>query len=316
MCYISPVHSSPYRAVERLSLGLALLTYLLLVLGNLVRATDSGLSYLTWPLYNGRLLPDREFHVLMEFSHRAVAGTVSVVFLGLAGLILSRPEPRRRLWLPLALATALLALQIALGALTVWKLLAPVVVTGHLATALLFFIAVLSIYLVSRAEMRGRDVPLTGSPPRLRLELPLAAAAVYIQMLLGGFVSSFHAGLACPDFPTCNGRWFPPLRGLEGIQMIHRYGAFILVAILGLTALHSHGSPQPAVRSGARLAFALGLLQIGLGALNVLLRIPYWLTALHLATATAILAVCVATAARALLAHPVAESRAILGVGR
>jgi heme a synthase len=316
VCYISPVNSSPFRGVERLSLGLSLLTSLLLVLGNLVRATDSGLSYLTWPLYHGRLIPDREFHVLMEWSHRAVAGTVSVLFAALSVLILSRPGPRRRLWLPLALAAALLALQIVLGALTVWQLLAPVVVTGHLATALLFFVTVLAIYLVSRSETRGRDVPLTEAPPHLRMELTGVAVAVYLQMLLGGFVSSFHAGLACPDFPTCNGRWFPPLRGLVGIQMIHRYGAFLVVAILGLAALHAHGSPQPAVRSGARLAFALGLMQIGLGALNVLLRIPWWLTALHLATATAILAICVGTAARALLAHPVTESRAILGVAR
>jgi cytochrome c oxidase assembly protein subunit 15 len=308
------VSSSSFRSVERLSLGLCVLTYLLLVLGNLVRATDSGLAYLTWPLYNGRLIPDREFHVLMEFTHRAVAGTVTLVFLALAGLIAMRPETRARLGRLAALGAGLLLTQILLGALTVWKLLAPAFVVLHLGTALLFFGTTLCIHLLARAEVHGRDVPLSPTPAHLRLELMLAPLAVYGQMLLGGWVSSSHAGLACPDFPTCHGRWFPPLQGPEGIQMLHRYGAYALLAFLGLVAFHSGGAPQHAVRVGARVALALGLLQGVLGALNVLLGIPWWLTALHLATATAILAVCTATAARVVMAHPVAQSREILGV--
>ena len=44
--------------MERFSLFTTGLTYALLVLGNVVRGTRSGLSYLSWPLYHGRLVPE------------------------------------------------------------------------------------------------------------------------------------------------------------------------------------------------------------------------------------------------------------------
>src|SRR3972149_5314746 len=36
------------------------------------------------------------------------------------------------------------------------------------------------------------------------------AALVYSQSALGAYVRHLEAGLACPDFPTCLGTWFPP----------------------------------------------------------------------------------------------------------
>ena len=64
--------------LRRLAFGATALAFGLIVLGNLVRSTNSGLAYLTWPLYHGRVIPERDFHVWMEFSHRAVAGVLEI----------------------------------------------------------------------------------------------------------------------------------------------------------------------------------------------------------------------------------------------
>ncbi|MBI5837583.1 MAG: COX15/CtaA family protein [Candidatus Eisenbacteria bacterium] len=303
--------ASPLRGAAALSLATAALTFLLVVLGNLVRNTDSGLSYLSWPLYNGRLIPDREFHVLMEFSHRAVAGALSVLLLVLAVEVFRRREARARVGTLTAAALGLLAVQILLGALTVWKLLAPAVVTSHLATAVLLFATVVAIHVRARWGSEPRPAgALAGQPRGLRGTMAFAAFAVYLQVILGGLVSTQHAGLAAPDFPKLNGEWFPPMVGLVAVQAVHRFGAYALTLILLLVAWRAHGSPQREVRAGARLAVALVLVQVVLGALNVLWRIPAWLSALHLANAEAILATCVVTALRA---APAAASEPVRG---
>jgi len=235
---------SPFRGVERFSLFTTAVTFLLLVLGNAVRATGSGLSYLTWPLYNGRVLPDREFHVLMEFSHRAVAGTLTVLVLALAALALRRRETRARLAGLVAALLVLLALQVVLGALTVWKLLAPVVVVSHLLAGQLTFATMLVLHLVARAEAGGFGPGPEPAPPGLRGLFGAATAATLAQIALGGLVSSHNAGLAVPDFPTFNGRWIPPLEGAIAYQALHRFGAYALALLLLVAAWRARRSPR------------------------------------------------------------------------
>jgi heme A synthase len=119
--------------------------------------------------------------------------------------------------------------------------------------------------------------------------------------VLGGTVSSQHAGLACPDWPACNGEWLPPIATLAGIQMLHRYVAYLLAAAMVVAALASRSTRDRAVRAGAKLALSLTCAQIVLGVCNVLLGTPPWLSALHIATAAAILAAMVAVTCRVAL---------------
>jgi heme A synthase len=109
-------------------------------------------------------------------------------------------------------------------------------------------------------------------------------------VLLGGLVSTQHAGLACPDFPGCGGVAMPPLEGLVGLQMIHRFGAYLLAVLLVGVAFGVQRAHDPRVRAAAAIAPALVLLQVVLGVFNVLLAIPVWITAAHLATGTLLFA--------------------------
>lgn len=282
------------------SLGVAttLLTFALIVVGSVVRTTGSGLACPDWPLCQGKLIPPFQFNVMIEWTHRLLALLVSLAIAALAAITLLSRALRPRLGALIGLTVVLLAGQVLLGALTVWKLLDPSVVSGHLAVALLLF-ATLIAYSMSAQAAAEEDDP--ACPPRPAGLLPLAIAVTamtYGQALLGGIVSTHHAGLACPDWPTCGGEWFPPLHGLVGLQMMHRYGAYVVTAAMLVLARSTRGAPDPAIRAGGRLALTLTVAQVLLGVSNVFLMSPVWLSAAHLATAVALLAVLLATTFR------------------
>ena len=286
-----------FRIASRLTLTTMLVMFGLIVIGSVVRTTGSGLACPDWPLCQGRLIPPLQFNVLVEWFHRLTALLTSVALFVTVAWVLVHPATRARLGALAGLAIALLFVQVMLGALTVWKLLSPSVVSGHLAVALLLFVTMLSITLVARAASRPAAVR-EPRPAGLLATLATATALAYVQSLLGGIVSTTHAGLACPDWPACDGRWFPALTTLAGLQMLHRYGAYALTAAVMMVAIRSRSAPDAAVRTGGSLAFGLTLAQVVVGVANVLGGIPAWLSAVHLANAAAILATLVATTFR------------------
>jgi cytochrome c oxidase assembly protein subunit 15 len=100
-------------------------------------------------------------------------------------------------------------------------------------------------------------------------------------------VSSHYAGLACANFPTCDGQEFvPTLRGLVGIHVIHRLNGLLLLGAFVTLALQAR-SPGRVARL-ARLGTLLVVVQIAVGAANVLLRLPVPVTGLHTALAAAL----------------------------
>ena len=118
----------------------------------------------------------------------------------------------------------------------------------------------------------------------------MATAAVWAQAVLGGMVSTNHASLVCPDWPTCNGDWFPPMVGLVALQMGHRFGAYALFAVLALLAWRSRSSTDAPLRTIGTLMFVLVLAQAAIGVANVRMGIPVWVSALHLGNAAFMLA--------------------------
>ncbi len=280
-----------FRLAARLGFASTLLTFVLIVIGSVVRTTGSGLACPDWPLCQGRLIPAFQFNVMIEWTHRLVALLVSLSMVALSVLTFMRSVLRKRLGGLVVLALSLLAVQVLLGALTVWKLLDPSVVSGHLAVALLIFATLLGYTRVAGQAAEAGAVPSTARPAGLMPAFAGATTLTYLQSLLGGMVSTHHAGLACPDWPACFGEWFPPLQGLVGLQMAHRYGAYLLTALVLAAAAFARSAPDPRVRAAGPLALGLVVLQVVLGVSNVYLRTPVWLSAAHLAIATALLGV-------------------------
>ena len=266
--------------------GLVAATWALIVLGALVRANHAGLACPDWPLCFGEFLPQLDVRVAFEYFHRVLAGSLTLVFLGL-GVAAWRqpavPASTRRL---LQVAAVLLGVQILLGAITVWELLASWTVTSHLVAGNAFAVALIWIaadVYESGASARhvARHVPVG---PGAKAAVATAALLLAVQVVLGGLVSSRYAGMACPEWPTCSGGlWFPSWQGPVGLHLLHRTNGYLLLGALASAGWWCRGVPR--LRSLLWGGVAVGLGQMLVGIANVLLRLPMEVTGLHSALA-------------------------------
>lgn len=294
--------SRSFALIFRLGALTSVLMFVLIVIGSIVRTTGSGLACPDWPLCHGRLIPPLQFNIMVEWIHRLVALIVGLGLFATAGLTLVRRETRARLGGLAALSVALYLSQALLGALTVWKLLDPSVVSGHLAVALLLFATLLGLTLLARAE--SQSATGLARPAGMLPLFAVTTVLVWLQAVLGGMVSTNHASLACPDWPTCGGEWFPPLGGLVGVHMAHRWGAYLLTILLIVVGWRSRTSSDPTVRALGALLPRLVVLQVIVGVTNVLLGIPVWVSAVHLALAGSLLACALACTVRLAVLAP------------
>src|SRR5690349_3081848 len=157
-----PVHR-PSFVVSRLAAVTASMMFALIVVGSIVRTTGSGLACPDWPLCQGRLIPPLQFNVWIEWFHRLLALVVGVSLFATAATVAWNGRTRRSLGGLALLAVALYFAQALLGALTVWRLLDPSVVSGHLAVALLLFATLLTLGLVAHHDA-AEAAPVTSRP--------------------------------------------------------------------------------------------------------------------------------------------------------
>ncbi|HEX2573730.1 MAG TPA: COX15/CtaA family protein [Polyangia bacterium] len=277
---------------------LAFATFILLLVGGLVHGTGSGLACPDWPLCFGSAFPEMKGHVLYEHSHRLVAGTVALLTVVLAVAIwVSRrrgPSQDRRLVALGFGAVGLVVVQALLGALTVWLKLPALVSTAHLAVSMLFFSLILYLAARLHPHWNARRVPLGR---RERNWLGWALLATYGQILLGGLVRHTGSGLACIDFPLCQGSILPlGAHPSVILQAVHRLMA-VLVAIMivfgAVGLLRSPATAQGPARFLRGLALLLPILvgvQVTLGAMSVLSYLELYRVTSHLAVAALLLA--------------------------
>jgi cytochrome c oxidase assembly protein subunit 15 len=319
-------HAALIRAFASVALGLCLVV---VVLGAYVRLSAAGLGCPDWPGCYGHLTPAsvaasdavaRPFEpgkAWREMVHRYAAGTVGVLILVLTAMaVVWRRE--RAVSVPFMLSLlAILVAQAALGMLTVTWQLKPLIVTAHL----LFGFTTLSLlwWLVLTLRWRARGPPIlpTRTLNGTRGLALLALVVLVLQIALGGWTSSNYAATACPDFPTCQGSWWPQAdfraayvlwRGLgvnyEGgvldnaarvaIQVTHRCGAVIASLLLLLAALAALRERAERTRQAAFCLLLLLALQLVIGASMVLRGFPLWLATAHNAGAALLLLAVVA----------------------
>ena len=218
--------------LTRLAWTAATFTYLLIILGAIVRITGSGMGCGEhWPLCNGRLLPPLDVPTMIEYGHRLAAAAVSVLVAGLAGLAWwlrrgARSEERDRPDRTSYTALGLLMLQILLGAVTVKLQLPPWTVILHLGTAMLLLATLL---------VTARGHPRT---PPSRAELA-ALTLGFGTVLLGALTANLGAASACLGFPLCNGALFPSGNYLQYVHWVHRLFAYTLFAYVVWWAVRS-----------------------------------------------------------------------------
>ena len=287
--------------------GFGVIFALLVVsVGAYTRLADAGLGCPDWPgCYGFLTVPDEATEISTaearypeapvefakawwEMGHRYIAGALLLL---VASILVMAYRGREEEDTPLKLAAVLMFVilwQAAFGAWTVTLKLWPQVVTGHLIGGFTTLSLMWLLFL-----RQGGLSKVVSALPRPNMLAKIAFVAVVVQIILGGWVSSNYAALACYDFPSCDGTYTPDIDLQEGfnvfqsvgpnylgglmtnearmaIHWVHRIGAIIVLLVVG--ALVVQTVKQVAV-VGYALLFAL-LTQITLGVLNVVWVLP------------------------------------------
>jgi protoheme IX farnesyltransferase len=263
---------------RRLAVVTIAATFVLIAVGGLVRATDSGLGCPDWPRCFGKLVPPAELHAWIEHSHRLIA---SVVLVLVAWLVVAawRTGQDRVVRRAAVAALVLVLAQAMIGAFVVWWRLRADSVTLHLATALalvglLIYIGFRARWPADPARRRPQDrgfVRLVGA----------TAGLLYLQMLVGSTVTGHHAGLAYPLNVL-----LPDLGpSVARIQLAHRTLAMVVGALVIATWVVARRTQRahPTVTRLAGYAAGLVVVQIGLGVANVANRLSALTVVPHLA---------------------------------
>ena len=318
--------ATPAVRLRALTLLTLFLTFDLVVFGAFTRLSDSGLGCPDWPGCYGNASPlgaKAEIHAeqslrpggpvthgkaWVEMVHRYLATAVGVLITVMA--LASWFEARRgRTTISPWWATATLVwvcAQGAFGALTVTLKLYPAIVTLHLLGG----IGLLALLAVQGELALPRPMVLDNGTRRLLLAV---AALTLLQVSLGGWVSTNYAVLACSDFPTCQGAWWPemdfrhgftllrdlgetrggdflPFAALTAIHYTHRLMAYAVLAALLWLAWRLHRSAQAAPRSAAFALVGIALWQLASGLGNVVLGWPLAAALAHTAGAAVLVA--------------------------
>jgi heme A synthase len=298
--------TAPSRGFRRLAIATGVLTFLLIVLGGVVRVTDSGLGcgpggsgFHGWPLCNGDVVPGASIHTFIEYAHRTVASTVGLLALALAVLAWRRYREHRGIVRASTAAAALVMGEGLLGAATVENDLDETLVAAHLGLAMLIFGLLLYVWRASRSETIG--APAADGGPRFRALAIAAQALVFCTIVAGGYMAGTQnygradyqlgdgAHHACGrEFPTCNDGFLPFGQSrLVDIHLTHRVFMYMAsIAVIALIVVALRRRPSPGVVRAAQAMAVILAAQILVGALNVWLEEYEILILAHLALGT------------------------------
>ena len=273
------------RRFRTLTLVTAITTYVLVVIGGVVRVTGSGLGCLDWPLCADPLQAEA---AILEMLHRFVAGFVSVLVILVAIGAWKAYRQRRWIFRPALIGVGVLIAQILLGAITVWLKNAPYTVALHLGTAL----TLLACTTIVATAVRTEETPIGDWRNNRLLASSLASALfVFLLILVGAIVTGTNSALACLDWPLCQGQVLPDTTSpYVYIQFLHRLVALITSLVLLRTTIVAWRARerQHTAWVVAALILSLYVVQVTVGAGNVLLKLPLVLRGLHLALASAV----------------------------
>jgi len=298
------------RGLHGFAIAVASATLLLVFAGGLVTSTESGLSVPDWPTTYGQNMftfPVSKWvgGIRYEHVHRLIASGVGLLTVALA-VWLARREPRRWVRRLGYFALAAVVAQGVLGGLTVLLLLPTAVSVAHACLAQTFFCLVVTIAVVTSprwaSSARTLREALAASP--LGRSAAVTAGAVFLQLLVGAVMRHTRAGLAIPDFPLSLGRVVPPLGSFPvAIHFVHRVGAVIVAALVGVCAARAFRSGRAGLRRAGAALVLLVVVQISLGAATVLTKKSVAITTAHVAAGALLLGGTVALCASSLAAE-------------
>ena len=300
--------------VKNLSLFGVCFAFIVIALGAWTRLVDAGLGCPDWPgCYGFVVFPTDEAEIALaesrfpsfpydinkaipEVVHRYFAATLGFVAILLTYISFKYKEGKSLHWWSLGLLI-FICCQGLFGYLTVSLKLLPIIVTGHLFGG--FF--TLSLFYFIFLKSGNFKILDQMKVPQLKTISLLAMLILLFQIFLGAWTSTNYASLACVDFPTCQGTYFPEMDFKQGFNFSQDVGPNYLYGLLdnsARVAIHySHRISAILVTivflilisklwfsAAAPLASTLGILlltQISLGIINVIYVLPLYVAIAH-----------------------------------
>ncbi len=297
------------------------LTLILVAFGAFVRLTDSGLGCPDWPGCYGKFSPNLAsdkilkeeirmplgpvtiFKAWTEMIHRYIASVLGILIGAMT--IIGFLYKKDICYSPYFVLTIfiIICIQGAFGAWTVIYSLMPIVVSTHLLLGMLTL--VLMTILADKESKKLINIKKSNSS-KFKFLTSIGILLLFIQIALGGWVSTNYATLACIDFPTCQGSWIPEMNFKEGFSIIHSLGMSAsgnFISQVSLTAIHwTHRSfaffvgtylsilfykvsKEPELRKPAKSALLFLTVQFISGISIIFFRSPIFFALLHNSTA-------------------------------
>lgn len=263
---------------------------LVIVWGAYVRASGSGAGCGShWPLCNGQVIPNSPtVKTIIEFSHRLSSGLALLLVAG-ALIWAFRAYPRKH---PLrhytAAAMFFMLMEAAIGAgLVLFEMVAE---NQSIARALWMSAHLVNTFLLVGMLALMAWTATTGERLNLRKQGSINwvfAAAIVATLILG--VSGAVSALGATLFPVTSlteglkQDLSPTAHILIRLRFFHPLIAIGVSGLLIVTALFARAHrPYPSVKRWAAALIALVFVQLGAGAVNLLLHAPIWLQLVHL----------------------------------
>lgn len=278
---------------HRLSKLVALMAFLMLIIGGTVNATGSSLACEWSVRCHEQLFPTMKGGVLFEHGHRQFGWILGLLQIALTVSLWRRRPAARRL---AVLSLVMVCVQGVLGMVTVAFLLPWYVSTAHLLHGMAYFGVLLYIAYLTRATVGPLPEEANQHAARLatlgegRRWILIALGFLFVQLTLGALVRHFEATLACLDMPACNLGSYWPAAFVQRIHMIHRaFGCVTaIVTVVAAINVYRRAAAWPALRGLAVLAPVIAAAQVTLGIYTVLTLRAVPVAVAHFAGATAL----------------------------
>ncbi|MBI5626003.1 MAG: COX15/CtaA family protein, partial [Nitrosomonadales bacterium] len=238
----------------KLVLATCLLTFFAVVLSAYARLSDAGLGCSNWPAcYEENALKERQQpqtgaargHTSWQWKlHSQVVQLLGILAVAVCALSWKKRKELRQSPLLPTLYLVLMVFMAIFGVWSFYHLPRPVIVSVHLAGG----IAMLTLLMwIALSQMTPLGAVGAADGRKWRTFSLLGFVLLLVQIMLGGWVSSNFAALACTDFPLCKGSLLPPMdfsysrtysatplsvEQLTAIHWMHRIGALLAVLYL------------------------------------------------------------------------------------
>lgn len=263
---------------------------LVIVWGAYVRASGSGAGCGShWPLCNGEVLPSSPtVKTVIEFSHRLSSGLALLLVAGALIWAFRAYAPKHQLRYLSAATMFFMLMEAAIGAgLVLFEMVAE---NKSIARALWMSAHLVNTFLLVGALAITAWMATTGKRLNVRGQGSINwvfAAAIAAILILG--VSGAVSALGATLFPVTSlaeglkQDLSPTAHILIRLRFFHPLIAIGVSGLLILTAFIARSRrPGDGVKRWSNALIVLVLVQLGAGAVNLLLHAPIWLQLVHL----------------------------------